>query len=163
MKKLFLLLILGVRTCKFVVSICLNCTFLIVVNWSGFHDIHPEPKNSHTGELVSSPCAPLHAVFVIGSHVYGVTEQCTYSLIGFLHLGVLLASDRKMEHKMDRRCGMASAVMWALYQNIVVKRELSRKAKLSIYQLIYVPNLTYRHDLWVVSKSDTSGRNEFPP
>ena len=33
-----------------------------------------------------------------------------------------------------------------------MKRELSRKAKLSIYQSIYVPTLTYGHDLWVMTK-----------
>ena len=32
-----------------------------------------------------------------------------------------------------------------------MKRELSRKAKLSIYQSIYIPNLTYGRELWVVT------------
>ena len=45
-----------------------------------------------------------------------------------------------------------SAVMRVLYQTIVVKRELSRKAKLSIYQSIYVLTLTYGHELWVVTE-----------
>ena len=35
---------------------------------------------------------------------------------------------------------------------VVRKRELSRKAKLSIYQSIYVPTLTYGHELWVVKE-----------
>ncbi|KAK3558815.1 hypothetical protein QTP86_028745, partial [Hemibagrus guttatus] len=35
---------------------------------------------------------------------------------------------------------------------VVVKKELSRKAKLSIYQSIYVPTLTYGHELWVMTK-----------
>jgi len=52
-----------------------------------------------------------------------------------------------MEREMDRRIGAASAVMWALYRSIVVKRELSRKAKLSMYMSIYVPTLTYGHEL----------------
>jgi len=30
--------------------------------------------------------------------------------------------------------------------SIVVKRELSRKAKLSLYRSIYVPTLTYGHE-----------------
>ena len=41
-----------------------------------------------------------------------------------------------MEREIDRRTG---AVMRALYWSVVVKRELSRKAKLSIYRSIYVP------------------------
>ena len=33
-----------------------------------------------------------------------------------------------------------------------MKRELSRKAKLSIYRSIYVPTLTYGHELWVMTE-----------
>ncbi|KAK3561994.1 hypothetical protein QTP86_023347, partial [Hemibagrus guttatus] len=33
-----------------------------------------------------------------------------------------------------------------------LQNELSRKAKLSIYQSIYVPTLTYGHELWVMTK-----------
>ncbi|KAI3354015.1 hypothetical protein L3Q82_018573 [Scortum barcoo] len=54
-----------------------------------------------------------------------------------------------------------------VYRTVVVKKELSRKAKLSIYRSIYVPTLTYGHELWVMTErtrsADTSGRNEFPP
>lgn len=41
-----------------------------------------------------------------------------------------------MEHQTDRQIGAACS-------DVVVKRELSCKAKFSIYQLIYVPTLTY--------------------
>lgn len=44
---------------------------------------------------------------------------------------VLFPSKGKMEQ--DRKIGAASAVMQALYRTAVVKRELSRKAKLSKY------------------------------
>jgi len=61
-----------------------------------------------------------------------------------------------MEREMDRRIGAASAVMRALYRSVVV-----------IYRSIYVPTLTYGHELWVSDQNneitDTSGRNEFPP
>jgi len=84
----------------------------------------------------------------------------------FKYLGVLFTSEGKMEREMDRRIGAASSVMRALYRSVVVKRELSRKVKLSIYRSIYIPTLTYGHELWVVTKrmiADKSGRNEFPP
>ncbi|KAI3362708.1 hypothetical protein L3Q82_001775 [Scortum barcoo] len=72
-----------------------------------------------------------------------------------------------MEREIDRRIGAASAVMRSVYRTVVVKKELSRKAKLSIYRSIYVPTLTYGHELWVMTErtrsADTSGRNEFPP
>ena len=61
-----------------------------------------------------------------------------------------------MEREIDRRIGAASAVMRTLHGSVVVKRELSRKAKLSIYQSIYVPTLTYGHELWVVTERTRS-------
>jgi len=42
--------------------------------------------------------------------------------------------------------------MQVLRQTIVVKRELSLKAKLLIYWFIYIPTLTYGRELWVVTK-----------
>ncbi|KAK0135127.1 hypothetical protein N1851_029060 [Merluccius polli] len=73
----------------------------------------------------------------------------------FQYLGVLFTSEGKMEHEMDRRIGAASAVMWVLYQN-VVKTEMSRKAKVLIYQLSYIPTLTYGHELWIVTERTRS-------
>lgn len=45
-----------------------------------------------------------------------------------------------MEYDVEKEIGVASAVMQALYQTVMVKREL--EVKLSIYQLIYVPHLS---------------------
>ncbi len=52
--------------------------------------------------------------------------------------------------------------MWSMYQSVVVKKELSYKAKLSIYRSIYVPTLTYGHDR-KDKIPDTGGRNELSP
>ncbi|KAI3363611.1 hypothetical protein L3Q82_001243 [Scortum barcoo] len=49
------------------------------------------------------------------------------------YLGVLFTSEGKMEREIDRRIGAESAVMRSVYRTVVVKKELSRKAKLSIY------------------------------
>ena len=61
-----------------------------------------------------------------------------------------------MEHEIDRRIGAAAAAMWSMYWPVVVKK---------IYQLIYVPTLTYGHELWVMTRKDkipdTGSRNEF--
>uniref|UniRef100_A0A3P9DJT6 Sodium/hydrogen exchanger 9B2 n=1 Tax=Maylandia zebra TaxID=106582 RepID=A0A3P9DJT6_9CICH len=46
--------------------------------------------------------------------------------------------------------------MRTLHRSVVVKRELSVKAKLSIYRSIYVPTLTYGHELWVVTERTRS-------
>jgi len=71
------------------------------------------------------------------------------------YLGVLFTSEGKMKWEMDRRIGVVSAVMRALYRPVVVKRELSRKPKLSIYRSIYISTLTYGHKLWVVTERTT--------
>ena len=70
----------------------------------------------------------------------------------FKYLGVLFTSEGKMEREIDRRIGAAAAVMRSLYRTVVVKKELSQKARLSIYQSIFVPTLTYGHELWVVTE-----------
>jgi len=55
----------------------------------------------------------------------------------------LFTSDGRLELEMDRRIGDLSAVMRALLQAVLVKRELSWKEKLSIHWSIFVPTLTY--------------------
>ncbi len=74
----------------------------------------------------------------------------------FKYLGVLFTSEGGMEREIDRRIGAASAVMRSMYRSVVVKKELSRKAKLSIYLSIYVPTLTYGHELWVMTERTRS-------
>ncbi|KAK3523213.1 hypothetical protein QTP86_022937 [Hemibagrus guttatus] len=81
----------------------------------------------------------------VGGEVLPQVEQ-------FKYLGVLFTSEGRMDREIDRRIGAAAAVMWSMYRSVVVKKELSRKAKLSIYQSIYVPTLTYGHELWVMTE-----------
>ncbi|KAI3353120.1 hypothetical protein L3Q82_019252 [Scortum barcoo] len=78
----------------------------------------------------------------------GWVERSLPQVEEFKYLGVLFTSEGKMEREIDRRIGAASAVMRSVYRTVVVKKELSRKAKLSIYRSIYVPHLTYGHELW---------------
>ncbi|KAK0137435.1 putative uncharacterized transposon-derived protein F52C9.6 [Merluccius polli] len=73
-----------------------------------------------------------------------------------MRIGVLFTSEGRMEREIDRRIGAASAVMRTLHRSVVMKRELSRKAKLLIYQSIFVPALTYGHELWVVTERTRS-------
>ncbi len=70
----------------------------------------------------------------------------------FKYLGVLFTSKGSMERVIDRWIGAASAVMRSMYRSVVVKKEMSCKAKLSIYRSIYVPTLTYDYELWVMTK-----------
>ncbi len=50
----------------------------------------------------------------------------------FKYLGVLFTSEGRMEREIDRRIGVASAVMRSMYRSVVMKKQLSCKAKLSI-------------------------------
>ncbi|GAA6111505.1 uncharacterized protein LOC111191400, partial [Tachysurus ichikawai] len=74
----------------------------------------------------------------------------------FKYLGVLFTSEGRMEREINRRIGVSSAVMRSIYRSAVVKRKLSCKTKLSIYQSIYVPTLTYGHELWVMTERTRS-------
>ncbi|KAI3373799.1 hypothetical protein L3Q82_022385 [Scortum barcoo] len=67
----------------------------------------------------------------------------------FKYLGVLFTSEGKMEREIDRWIGTASAVMQLVGVPQGVKKELSRKVKLSIYRSVYASHsLTYGHELW---------------
>ncbi len=65
----------------------------------------------------------------------------------FKYLGVLFTSDGRMECEIDRQIGAVAAAMRMMYRSVVVKKELSLKLKLSIYRSIYIPTLTYGHEL----------------
>ena len=68
------------------------------------------------------------------------------------YLRVLLTSEGRMEREIDRQIDAVSAIMRALHRPVVVKKELSKKAKLLINRSIYVPTLTYGHELWEVTE-----------
>ena len=57
----------------------------------------------------------------------------------FKYLGVAFTSDGRQDKEVDTRTGKASAVKRALYYSVVMKRELSKKAKLSIFKTVLFP------------------------
>ena len=59
---------------------------------------------------------------------------------------VAFTSDGRQDEELDTRIGKASAVMRALHYSVVMKRELSKKTKLSIFKAVFVPILTYGND-----------------
>ncbi|KAK3565231.1 hypothetical protein QTP86_001041 [Hemibagrus guttatus] len=83
---------------------------------------------------------------------FQVGEELLPQVEEFKCLGVLFTSEGRMDREIDRRIGAAAAVMRSMYRSVVMKKELSRKAKLSIYQSIYVPTLTYGHELWFMTE-----------
>ena len=54
----------------------------------------------------------------------------------FKYFGVSFTSDGRQDEELDTRIGKASGVMRALHYSVVIKRELSKKAKLSIFKVV---------------------------
>ncbi|TWW62296.1 hypothetical protein D4764_04G0009430 [Takifugu flavidus] len=79
-----------------------------------------------------------------------VKEEILPQVEEFKYLGVLFTSEGRMEREIDRRIGAASAVMRTLHRSVVVK--IYR----SIYRSIFVPTLTYGHELWVMTERTRS-------
>ena len=87
-------------------------------------------------------------------------DQCVLQVNGatlkqtekFKYLGVAFTCDGRPDEELDTRIGKASAVMRALHYSIVIKREWSKKAKLSVFKAVFVPILTYSHESWVMIK-----------
>ena len=93
-------------------------------------------------------------------HLSRNSDQCILQVNGatlkqvekFKYLGVAFTSDVRQDQELDTRVGKASAVMRALLNSVVMKRELSKKAKLSIFKAAFVPILTYGHESWVMTE-----------
>ena len=70
----------------------------------------------------------------------------------FIYLRVAFTSEDREDMELECRIAGASAVMRALYRSVVMKKELGRNAKLSIFNSISVPILTFGHESWVVTE-----------
>ena len=94
-------------------------------------------------------------------HLSKNPDQCVLQVNGvtlklvekFKYLEVAFTSDEKQDEELDTRIGKASTVMRALHYSVVIKRELSKKAKLSIFKAVFVPILTYGHESLTMTKS----------
>ena len=67
----------------------------------------------------------------------------------FKYLGVAFTSDGKQDEELDTLLGKASAVVRALRYLVVVKRELLKKVKLSIFRTVFVSIFTCGHQCLV--------------
>ena len=91
-------------------------------------------------------------------HLSRDPDQCVLQVNGatvkqvekFKYLRVAFTSAGTQDEALVTRIGKASAVMRALHYSVVMKRELSKKAKLSDFKAVFVPILTYGHESWVM-------------
>ena len=96
----------------------------------------------------------LHSLVIRTDHLSRNPDQCVLQVNGatlkqvekFKYLGVAFTSDGRQDEELDTRISKASAVMRALHYLVVMKRELSKKAKLSVFKAVFVPILTYGHE-----------------
>ena len=86
-------------------------------------------------------------------HLLRNPDQCVLQVNGatlkqvekFKYLGVAFTSDGRQDKELNTQIGKASAVMRALHYSVVIKRELPKTAKLSIFKAVFVTILTYGH------------------
>ena len=78
-----------------------------------------------------------------------ITSEWSDTEVG--NLGIAFTSNGRQDEELDIRIGKASAVMLVLPYSVVMKRELSKQAKLSIFKAVFVPILTYGHEAWVTT------------
>ena len=57
----------------------------------------------------------------------------------FEYISVAFASDGRQDEELNVRSGKTSAMMRALHHSVVLKWELPRKAKLSLFKSVFVP------------------------
>ena len=65
----------------------------------------------------------------------------------FKYLGVWFSSDEQYGKEIGGRISRASAVLRELWRTVVAKSEISEEAKLSVFKSVYLPTLTYGHEL----------------
>ena len=83
-------------------------------------------------------------------HLSRNPDQCVLQVNGatlkqvekFKYRGVAFTSDGRQDEELDTRIGKASVVMRALHYSVAMTRELSKKAKHSIFKAVFVPVLT---------------------
>jgi len=64
---------------------------------------------------------------------------------------VAFSSDGGRDREVDIRIGNANAVLRELHRSVVSQQQLSNTAKLSVFESVLVPILTYVYESWVMT------------
>lgn len=89
--------------------------------------------------------------------------QCTLHVSGvrlkqvekFKYIGVYFTSDGRSNDKLSCRIGKVESILKQL-GSVIRKAELSIKAKVAVFNSVFVPTLTYGHKIWVITERITS-------
>ena len=66
--------------------------------------------------------------------------------------GIYATSDGKWSEEIDTQVVKANADLRELNRSVVMKRELSKTADLSVLKSVFVPIPTYGHESWIMTK-----------
>jgi len=72
-----------------------------------------------------------------------------------VYLGVKLSEDGKMGSEVERRIGMTMQTVGAM-KKVYESRDLSREAKVTVFEAVAVPTLTYGCESWVLKEREKS-------
>ena len=72
-----------------------------------------------------------------------------------LYLGVKLCEDGEMEGEVERRIGMTVQAVGAM-KKVYESRDVSREAKVTVYEAVVIPTLTYGCETWVLKEKEKS-------
>ena len=72
-----------------------------------------------------------------------------------VYLGVKLSEDGKMGGEVERRIGMTMQTVGAMKKEYE-SREISREAKVTVFESVTIPTLTYGCEVWVLTEREKS-------
>ena len=66
----------------------------------------------------------------------------------------MFSADGRVEGELDRRVDIAMSAAGAMQRNVFESRELSKKAKVEVYNTMVVPEMTYGCQSWVLGERE---------
>jgi hypothetical protein len=68
----------------------------------------------------------------------------------FKYLGANISQNRRIDLEVNNRISAAGPLYHAISGGFTGKREVSKKTKLTVYQTVYLPTLTYSAESWTL-------------
>jgi len=72
----------------------------------------------------------------------------------FQYLGLIIESDSRQEAEINTRIEKTLKLYYAMNNNFISKREISKKTKVKVFKTIYRPILTFGCETWTLTKKE---------
>ena len=89
-------------------------------------------------------------------HTIKLNNEILEQVSRYKYLGVIIQSNGSLREEISQRIGKASKVYGQLGQSFINKKELTTKTKMSIFNSVYCPTLTYGSECWTLETRDKS-------